>query len=83
MTDLEILTKLNALFQDVFDDASLDTNKMTNTSDIPGWDSMAQVTLAIEIEQIFKIRIMSAEMEKLRNVGDITDLIQSRMAPVA
>lgn len=83
MTESDILAKLKVLFQEVFDDASLELSKDKNTNDIPGWDSMAQVTLAIEIEHIFNIRIMSAEMEELRNVGDIVDLIRFRMAPVA
>lgn len=83
MTDAEIMAKLKVLFQEVFDDPSLKLDRATNTSDIPGWDSMAQVTLAIEIEHIFGIRIMSAEMEELRNVGDIVDLIRGRLMPVA
>jgi len=83
MTDSDILARLEALFREVFDDASLKLHMATNANDIPGWDSMAQVTLAVEIEHIFNIRILSAEMEELRNVGEMTDFIKSRMVAVA
>jgi acyl carrier protein len=42
---------------------------------IPGWDSMGQLMLIIELEQEFHIQIPPEESEKLTNVAAIVRLI--------
>ena len=76
-----ILHTLTELFREVFADPTITLRPETTADDIPAWDSMAQVTLTVEIEHRFKIKIKSAEMEKLRVVGELVELIKSRVAP--
>lgn len=77
-----ILANLTDLFRDVFSDPTIVLHPGTTAEDIPAWDSMSQVTLTVELEHRFDIKIKSAEMEQLRVVGDLVDLIKCRLATV-
>jgi acyl carrier protein len=78
-----ILLALTELFQDVFADPTITLRPETSADDIPAWDSMSQVTLTVEIEHRFAIKIKSAEMEQLRMVKDLVELIESRLPAAA
>jgi acyl carrier protein len=82
MTDHDILDQLTAVFRNVFEDPTITLRPETNADDIPEWDSMSQITLTVEIEHAFHMKIRSAEMEELQNVGELITLIRAR-APVA
>jgi acyl carrier protein len=77
-----IITILTDLFRDVFADPTIVLYPETTAEDIPDWDSMSQVTLTVEIEHRFNIKIKSAEMEQLRVVGELVDLIKCRLATI-
>jgi acyl carrier protein len=76
-----ILERLNAVFQDVFDDEDLRISLETTANDIEGWDSLMHVTLMVSIEKAFQVRFSSAEVAGLKNVGELVDLIQSNGRP--
>jgi len=79
MTEEAILGQLTDIFRYVFDyDGGPLTLEMTS-HDIKAWDSMSNITLAIEIENRFEIKVRTAEMEALKNVGDLIALVQSHL----
>lgn len=80
MTQAEILTQLTELFRDVFDDPALVLTPETTAQDVPGWDSMAHITIVVEAEQRFGIKFRTSEVEVLHNVGDFAALIAARTA---
>jgi acyl carrier protein len=79
MTRIELLSKLTEIFRDIFEDPDLNLTPETTADMIPQWDSMSQVTLAVEIEHRFNIRLKSAEMEQMRSVSDLMALIEARL----
>jgi acyl carrier protein len=79
MTDDEILTQLTEVFRNVFGDPAIELQPETSAGDIPEWDSMSQVTLAIEVEHCFNVAIKSAEMEELQGVRELIALIKARL----
>lgn len=78
MTEDDILLRLTAIFRDVFGDETIVLRPETTADDIAGWDSMSQVTLAVEVEQRFRLKFKSAEMERMSSVRHLIDLIRSR-----
>jgi acyl carrier protein len=76
----DVMTRLNEIFRDVFDDDELRVNELTTAQDVEGWDSLMHVTLMINVEKAFGIRFRSAEVAALKNVGELADLIASRTA---
>jgi acyl carrier protein len=83
MTQTELLSKLTEIFRDIFEDPTLDLTPETTADMIPQWDSMSQVTLAVEIEHRFDIKLKAAEMEQMRSVHELMALIESRLKTVA
>ena len=79
----EIISRLTSIFQSLFESKSIRLTPETSPRDIKDWDSMANVTLAIEIEQAFNIRIKPAQMEAIQNVGDLMAIIARQLQPAA
>lgn len=77
----EILTRLNGIFREVFDDEALELTESTSAEDIPQWDSLMHVTLCIAVEQQFETRLNALEIAALANIGDWVDLLAGRLAP--
>jgi acyl carrier protein len=46
---------------------------------VPGWDSLANVELMVEVEQSFGIRFRTGEVAGLKNVGELVSLIARRI----
>lgn len=81
MQNDDIIERLTKIFRNLFENSSLCLSPETSAKDVKGWDSMANIMLAIEIEHEFRVRIKPAEMEAMRNVGELTDLIKQHQQP--
>ena len=76
----DILDELQPIFQDVFDDESLEIFHESSGETIDGWDSLAHINLVVAIEQEFGIRFALGELETLKDVGDMVELIQTKLS---
>ena len=74
----EILSKINEIFQDAFDDDGLEISESTTANDIEGWDSLMQMNLIEMIEDEFEFQFTMDEVASLKNVGSIVDVVASR-----
>lgn len=79
MTQDEIFEKLNAVFSDVFDE-EIELTRETTADDIDGWDSLAHIGLIAAVEKAFGIKFNMGEVNGMKNVGDMADLIARRIA---
>jgi len=52
----------------------------TRACDVPGWDSLSHVQVIMAVEQYFQIRFKTGELLRLKNVGDLQALIDSKTA---
>jgi len=77
MTTLE---KLNPIFRQVFEDDEININRETTADDIDAWDSLSHINLVIAIEMGFNIRFALGELQVLKNVGNLADLIDKKLA---
>ncbi|MFM8285496.1 MAG: acyl carrier protein [Planctomycetaceae bacterium] len=75
-----LLSRINDVFRTVFDDDELNVTRETTARDIEGWDSMMQVTLVVNFEKTFKVRLSAAEISSLKKVGDLEDLLRARLS---
>jgi acyl carrier protein len=74
------LQEFTELFRRVMDNATLVLRRELTARDVPGWDSLFNVTLIVAVEQHYKIRVFLGELDKLRSVGDLIDLIERKVA---
>ena len=74
------MEKINEVFRSVFDDDELTVTRETTAADVEGWDSVMHVTLLINMEKAFGMKISSSSVAGLKSVGDLADLIGAHQA---
>lgn len=79
MTREEVMSKVTEIFRDVFDDEELVITDETNSSDIEDWDSLEHIALIVSMEKEFDMKFDIKEVNKLENVGEMIDMIMSKM----
>jgi acyl carrier protein len=75
-----ILEELQSIFRDVLDQPDLILTRESNASNVDDWDSLAHINLVTSIEQRYKIRFALGELQELKDVGDMIDLIKLKLA---
>jgi acyl carrier protein len=70
--------RLNRVFQDIFDDQSLKIADSMTAADVEGWDSLTHIDLIVQVEREFVIKLSTAEVRALKNVGDFVALIAQK-----
>jgi acyl carrier protein len=71
----EVIRQVNDLFCDVLDDDSIKLTSETTAKDVDDWDSLTHIQLIVAVEKHFKIKFKLAEVQGLKNVGDMCYLI--------
>ena len=67
--------KLQQLFRNVFEDAELQINEAMTANDVEKWTSLTHLVMIDRVEEEFKIKLSLKEIMKLKNVGDLLNLI--------
>ncbi|MCR5101713.1 MAG: acyl carrier protein [Butyrivibrio sp.] len=80
MTREEVYKELNEVFRDVFDDEEITVNDATTANDIEDWDSLEHINLIVAIERNFNIKFTMGETTSMKNVGEMVDIILSRIS---
>jgi len=76
MTTLEQLTPI---FREVFDDEEIVLTRQTTADDIDAWDSLSHMNLIVAVELRFKVKFALGELQSLKNVGDLVDLVDKKL----
>lgn len=79
MSREEIFDRLNLVFRDVFDDDGITVTDSTTAADIDGWDSLMHITLLSAVEDEFGVSFSMKEVVKMKNVGDMVDIIEDEV----
>lgn len=75
---MDTLKTIEAILRDIFDDVTLQINESTSANDIEDWDSIAQIRIASEVESAFSVKFSFAELQGMKNVGDMVRLIEEK-----
>ena len=76
MDKQSILSAVEEIFRDNFDDDSLVLTRETCADDIEDWDSLEQINLLTAIEKKFSLKFKLDDVRGLKNVGDLLDLVE-------
>ena len=66
------------IIRDVIDplnDKNLTIDTGTTADQVDGWDSFNHINIVVALEQHFGVKFKTAEIESLRNVGELVALI--------
>lgn len=75
----KILQEVKSIFRKVFDDDKLEINMTMTANDIDAWDSLSHMLLIVEVESSFSIKFKLKDLNKMKNVGDMIDLLISKI----
>lgn len=59
--------------------ADFDFKPETTANDVPGWDSLAHLNIILAVEKSFGIKFKGSEILKIRNMGDLQKLVDSKI----
>ena len=71
----EMLAELQEAFRKAFMAPRLEITPETTSVDIDGWDSLSHVRLLLEVEKRFGIDIDGEQGTRLKNVGELLDML--------
>jgi acyl carrier protein len=79
MDKADILSGVTEVIRDVLDLPDLVVGMDTTAEQTEGWDSVNHISIVVGCEMKFKVKFKTAEIESLRHVGDLVDLIDSKL----
>lgn len=79
MTEAETYIALQEVFRNVLEDESITLTSATTADDLDGWDSMNHIFIVVELEKRFSVKFQAAEMEELKNVGELAALLHQKI----
>lgn len=71
-----VLIRMQQVFREVFDDDELEVTDDLTADDVEEWDSLTHVTLLVQLEQEFGIRFAAADVNDLKDVGQLRSLVE-------
>jgi len=75
MTRDEVYERLNKVFREVLDDETIELHDETVADDVEGWDSFEHINIVVAVEEEFGFKIPMGKTVKMKNVGEMVDLI--------
>jgi acyl carrier protein len=79
MTKEQITDTLTAIFRHVFEDPHLTIFPEMTAKDVEKWDSLSHLQMLSQVEKQFRIKLHFKEIRKLKNVGDLIQLIHQKV----
>ena len=71
-----VMSEVQEIFRDNFDDDSIVLTDATSAADIDDWDSLEQINLLTTIEKKYGLKFNLADVRNLANIGDMVDLLE-------
>ena len=79
MERIDIESRLTSIFRKVFGNETLNLSNELTANDVEQWDSLSHMILITEIENDFSIKFKLRDLNKMRNIGDMIDIIASKL----
>lgn len=79
MEKSEVANNLTKIFKEVLKNESLVLSDNLTANDVDNWDSLTHMLLITEIENTFAIKFKLKELNKMRNVGDMIQMISCKL----
>jgi acyl carrier protein len=80
LTEGAVFATLLPIFREVLDDSDIELTRNSNALNLPNWDSLAHLEIIELVQRRSKVKFSLSDLEKLKTVGDLVDLILSKSA---
>lgn len=79
MEKSEVEEKVRQIVISVLQHENFEMTDELTAADVDGWDSLTHMTIITGIEGAFNIKFKLKELNKLKNMGTLVELIQSKL----
>jgi acyl carrier protein len=80
MEQIMVTTELKNVILKQLNLDEFEINDETVAPEVPGWDSLSHVNIIVAVEEHFKVKFKSMEVLKLKNVGDLQNLVDLKLS---
>lgn len=74
-----IVEKLTGIFHEVFNDQNIVLSNEMTAADVQNWDSLTHMMMITKVEEAFGIKFRLKELNKLKNVGNLCDIVAEKL----
>lgn len=67
-----------SIVRETLGEPQLALTPQTIAAEVPGWDSVAMVSMILAVEVQFGIRVRSRDIDHIVRVGDMVDMIERK-----
>ena len=78
MNETQIYAELGEIFRDVFLSDDIELRPELSAKGVPGWDSFKQIDIILAVEEKYRIKLNTRELDSLQNVGDLVRVITAK-----
>ncbi len=75
----DIITKVEEIYEEILEMDSIHLEDEMTANDVEGWDSLTHALLISEVQKRFQVKFKLREVIALKNVGQLFDLIESKL----
>jgi acyl carrier protein len=75
LTPERVLEELQPIFEETLEQPGIAITRASNATNTPHWDSLAHISIIEMVSHHFKVRFALAELQEIKNVGDLVDLL--------
>ena len=75
----QIISELQEIFRKVLGVKDLEISNDLTADDVDTWDSLSHMLLITEIEDHFGIKFRLRELNKMKNVGALIDIVGTKL----
>jgi len=78
-----ISERLNKIVLRELDLDDFDFHDETTANMVPGWDSLTHIQIIVAVEKNYKIKFKGIEILKIKNMGELQSLIDSKVTAIS
>lgn len=75
----EIIAQVKQILKTALNHENFEMSETLSAADVDGWDSLSHMIIISEVEKQFSIAFKLKELNKMKNMGDMLDLIASKL----
>ncbi|MDB2462850.1 acyl carrier protein [Algibacter sp.] len=74
-----IKEKISNILTSILEHSNFEIHDELTAKDVDGWDSLSHMIILTNIEEAFNIKFKLRDLNKLKNMGSLVSVIQSKI----
>ncbi|GAA3607123.1 acyl carrier protein [Flavivirga amylovorans] len=79
METLTIKETISGVLESTLEHTNFEMHDELTAKDVDGWDSLSHMIIITKIEKAFNIKFKLRDLNKLKNMGSLVSVIQSKI----